>query len=99
MYVEDKNFTYNPPPGVPLTKLQPICGERCGLTRPDKLGREPDRPILLVLALLFECLLVPGFLNYEQQNAKVAELVDALDLGSCALRCGGSTPPFRTILI
>ena len=28
--------------------------------------------------------------------AGVAELVDALDLGSCALRRGGSTPPFRT---
>ena len=28
--------------------------------------------------------------------AKVAELVDALDLGSSAVRCGGSSPPFRT---
>ena len=29
--------------------------------------------------------------------AKVAELVDAPDLGSGAERCGGSSPPFRTI--
>ncbi len=28
--------------------------------------------------------------------ARVAELVDAPDLGSGALRCGGSTPPSRT---
>jgi hypothetical protein len=27
----------------------------------------------------------------------VAELVDALDLGSSALWCGGSTPPSRTM--
>jgi trigger factor len=31
-------------------------------------------------------------------RAKVAELVDALDLGSSAARCGGSSPPFRTII-
>src|SRR5690606_8440618 len=30
--------------------------------------------------------------------AKVAELVDALDLGSSAARRGGSSPPFRTSL-
>ena len=29
--------------------------------------------------------------------AKVAELADALDLGSSPARGGGSTPPFRTI--
>src|SRR5688500_12112586 len=29
-------------------------------------------------------------------RAKVAELVDALDLGSSAARRGGSSPPFRT---
>src|SRR5688500_8153118 len=29
-------------------------------------------------------------------RAKVAELVDAPDLGSGAERCGGSSPPFRT---
>ena len=28
--------------------------------------------------------------------AKVAELADALDLGSSPVRGGGSTPPFRT---
>ena len=28
--------------------------------------------------------------------ADVAELADALDLGSSALRCGGSNPPIRT---
>lgn len=27
--------------------------------------------------------------------AKVAELADAQDLGSCIARCGGSSPPFR----
>ncbi len=26
----------------------------------------------------------------------MAELVDAQDLGSCAARCGGSSPPSRT---
>ena len=31
--------------------------------------------------------------------AKVAELVDALDLGSSAFVRGGSSPPFRTIKI
>lgn len=33
----------------------------------------------------------------EHLLAKVAELVDALDLGSSAARRGGSSPPFRTI--
>jgi hypothetical protein len=32
----------------------------------------------------------------EKRRAKVAELVDAPDLGSGAERCGGSSPPFRT---
>ena len=32
-----------------------------------------------------------------QVHAKVAELADALDLGSSPARGGGSTPPFRTI--
>ena len=30
-------------------------------------------------------------------TAKVAELVDALDLGSSGVTRGGSSPPFRTI--
>ena len=30
-------------------------------------------------------------------DAKVAELADALDLGSSPVRGGGSTPPFRTL--
>jgi hypothetical protein len=30
-------------------------------------------------------------------RARVAELVDALDLGSSIARCGGSTPSARTI--
>ena len=30
-------------------------------------------------------------------HAKVAELADAPDLGSGTERCGGSSPPFRTI--
>ena len=29
-------------------------------------------------------------------DAEVAELVDALDLGSSAARCAGSSPVFRT---
>ena len=28
--------------------------------------------------------------------ARVVELVDTQDLGSCAARCGGSSPPSRT---
>ena len=32
-------------------------------------------------------------------QAKVAELADAPDLGSGTERCGGSSPPFRTIRI
>jgi hypothetical protein len=30
------------------------------------------------------------------RHAEVAELVDALDLGSSAVRCAGSIPVFRT---
>jgi hypothetical protein len=33
----------------------------------------------------------------SSQSAKVAELVDALDLGSSAARRAGSSPAFRTI--
>lgn len=32
-------------------------------------------------------------------DARVAELVDALVLGTSALWCGGSTPPSRTIFL
>jgi hypothetical protein len=32
-------------------------------------------------------------------GAKVAELVDAQDLGSCGLGRGGSSPPFRTFFV
>src|SRR5258708_33902515 len=34
--------------------------------------------------------------GYNSATAKVAELVDALDLGSSAERHGGSSPSFRT---
>ena len=35
---------------------------------------------------------------FEEGNAKVAELVDALDSGSSGhYACGGSSPPFRTM--
>ena len=34
----------------------------------------------------------------SNQNAKVAELVDALDLGSSIVRCESSSLSFRTIL-
>ncbi len=36
-----------------------------------------------------------GIFSIQLMNAKVAELADALDLGSSAARCGGSSPPFR----
>ena len=35
--------------------------------------------------------------NLIFERAKVAELADAPDLGSGTERCGGSSPPFRTI--
>ena len=35
----------------------------------------------------------------KRNQARVAELADALDLGSSAARCGGSTPPSRTFLL
>ena len=38
---------------------------------------------------LFRC-------KFVWSNADVAELVDALDLGSSAARCGGSSPSIRT---
>ena len=39
-----------------------------------------------------------GILGYmiAQRLARVAELADALDLGSSIERCGGSNPPSRT---
>src|SRR5450432_3175191 len=35
--------------------------------------------------------------RFSSARAKVAELADAPDLGSGAVRRGGSSPPFRTI--
>jgi hypothetical protein len=35
---------------------------------------------------------------YNILRARMAELADAQDLGSCTLRCGGSSPPSRTML-
>src|SRR5436190_1610828 len=39
-----------------------------------------------------------AYFELEQSGLikKVAELADALDLGSSTARCGGSSPPFRT---
>lgn len=37
-----------------------------------------------------------GVEKYLPFGARVAELADAQDLGSCALRRGGSIPPSRT---
>lgn len=39
---------------------------------------------------------LPATMSACAGHAKVAELVDALDLGSSAARRGGSSPPFRT---
>ena len=36
--------------------------------------------------------------NYFIECAEVVELVDTLDLGSSAVRCGGSSPLFGTLL-
>lgn len=44
----------------------------------------------------FRFLRPPATMNACAGHAKVAELVDALDLGSSAARRGGSSPPFRT---
>ena len=33
---------------------------------------------------------------FVERIARVVELVDTQDLGSCAARCGGSSPPSRT---
>ena len=41
--------------------------------------------------------LVGADFRVNMTYARVAELVDALDLGSSVLRRGGSTPPSRTI--
>jgi hypothetical protein len=40
-----------------------------------------------------------GRFMYRRSSADVAELVDALDLGSSAVRRGGSSPLIRTILV
>lgn len=45
----------------------------------------------------FRFLRPPATMNACAGHAKVAELVDALDLGSSAARRGGSSPPSRTI--
>jgi hypothetical protein len=43
------------------------------------------------------CTQTGNLLAFSFGCAKVAELADAPDLGSGAVRCGGSSPPFRTI--
>ena len=37
------------------------------------------------------------FFNFVNNEAEVAELADALDLGSSEATRGGSSPPFRTL--
>lgn len=39
---------------------------------------------------------VANYLRYHTRDADVAELVDALGLGSSTVRCGGSSPFIRT---
>ena len=45
----------------------------------------------------YSCDYFRNLLAFAFELAKVAELADAPDLGSGAVRCGGSSPPFRTI--
>ena len=51
------------------------------------------RTILLEIPLKF------GFMSGLRVSADVAELVDALDLGSSAARRGGSSPFIRTTVL
>ena len=49
------------------------------------------------MAIIVRLMVIPGYQQQaKKRRAKVAELVDAPDLGSGAERCGGSSPPFRT---
>ena len=52
----------------------------------------------LVSLPLEHCTQTGNLLAFSFGCAKVAELADAPDLGSGAVRCGGSSPPFRTII-
>ena len=53
----------------------------------------PSTPLILVAVLLGKA----GPYLFVTEYAGVVELVDTLDLGSSAVRCGGSTPSTRTI--
>ena len=55
-------------------------------------------PVLSRLDSLQDSTGKPGMAPRGWTVAKVAELADALDLGSSPARGGGSTPPFRTII-
>ena len=45
---------------------------------------------------IVSCINISKYLNLSLEFADVAELVDALDLGSSIERCGGSSPFIRT---
>ena len=73
----------------PVTR--PIFYPRCDLSI-------RMRPLRSVFALLLDLYLFFEYRCPSQGNdAGVAKLVDAPDLGSGILRCGGSSPSARTI--
>src|ERR1044072_2366321 len=65
-------------------QVLPILGLFVLLCGADQLRIYPLRILYAILLCAFS-------------HAKVAELADAPDLGSGTERCGGSSPPFRTI--
>ena len=80
---------------------------RHGTLTPACVGSSPAAPAIFFcgpLAQLVEHLTFnqgvdgssPSWLTI---HARMVELADTLDLGSSALRCGGSTPPSRTTVI
>ncbi len=68
----------------------------------DKIGlKTPENVVLKIFLNIFRSAIgklisFSIFAPPKFQNADVAKLVDALDLGSSAARRGGSTPSIRT---
>ena len=63
-----------------------------GVCMPTSRMLKENKNYFYVGNLLFRC-------KFVVFDADVAELVDALDLGSSAARCGGSSPSIRTQFI